>query len=111
MKTENIINDLRNLEVTINFSNLDENRELFSIKNEKVIGKYKIENPKNVWKDKFVCFRSKVYSFKCKDKIERKNKTKGISKSQSKHFNFKENKKFLDGEEYQRECNNYISFN
>ena len=33
---------------------------------------------------------------------------KGISKSQSKHIKFEEYKKFLDGEDYQRECNNYV---
>ena len=37
-----------------------------------------------------------------------KNKLKGISKSQSKNFKFEEYKNCLDGEEYQRECNNYI---
>ena len=35
-------------------------------------------------------------------------KLKGVSKSQSKHIKFEEYKKCLDGEEYQRECNNYI---
>ena len=74
----------------------------------RVVGKFKIETPINIWIDEFVCLRSKAYSFKCKDIIERKNKTKGISKSQSKHNKFEEYKKCLDGEEYQRECNNYI---
>ena len=38
---------------------------------------------------------------------------KGISKSQSKHIRFQEFKKCLDGEDYQKECENYIirSFN
>ena len=35
-------------------------------------------------------------------------KTKVISKSQSKHIKFEEYKKCLFGEEYQKECNNYI---
>ena len=47
-----------------------------------------------------------MYAFKCGD--DSKNKLKGISKSQSKHVKFEEFKKCLDGEEYQRECNNYI---
>ena len=38
MKTENIIKDLKNLEDIFDFSNLDENHELFSNKNNKVIG-------------------------------------------------------------------------
>ena len=33
---------------------------------------------------------------------------KGTCKSQSKHIKFEEYKKGLDGEEYQKECNNYI---
>ena len=49
MKTENIIKDLKNLEDIFDFSNLDQNHELFSEKkNKKVIGKFKIETPKNV---------------------------------------------------------------
>ena len=65
MKTENVINDLKNLEYIFDFSNLDENHELFSNKNKKVIGKFKIETPKNVFIDEIVCLRSKAYSFKC----------------------------------------------
>ena len=61
MKTENIIKDLKHLEDTFDFSNLDENQELFSNKNKKVIGKFKIETPKNIWIDEFVCLRSKAY--------------------------------------------------
>ena len=40
-------------------------------------------------------------------------KLKGVSKSQSKPIKFKEHKKCLDGDEYQRECSNYSlrSFN
>ena len=108
MKTKDIIKDLKNLEDIFDFSNLDENHELFSNKNKKVIGKFKIETPKNIWIDEFVCLRSKAYSFKCKDKIESKNKMKGISKSQSKHIKFEEYYNCLFGGEYQRECNNYI---
>ena len=47
-----------------------------------------------------------MYAFKCGD--DSKNKLKGVSKFQSKHFKFEEYKKCLDGEEYQRECNNYL---
>ena len=108
MKTKNIINDLKKLEDAFDFSNLDENHELFSNRNKKVIGKFKIETPKNVIIDEFVCLRSKAYSFKCKDNKEDKNKIKGISKSQSKHIKFEEYYNCLFGKEYQRECNNYI---
>ena len=84
---------------------LDKNHEIFSNKNEKVIGKFKIETPKNIWIDEFVCLRSKMYAFKCGE--DSKNKMKDISKSQSKNIKFEEYKKCLEGVEYQRECNNY----
>ena len=108
MKTENIIKDLKKLGDIFDFSNLDENHKIFINKNKKVVGKFKIETPKNVWIDEFVCLRSKTYWFKCKDKDESKNKIKGISKSQSKHIKFEEYYNCLFGKEYQRECNNYI---
>ena len=31
----------------------------------KVIGKFTIEIPANIWIDEFVCLRSKMYAFKC----------------------------------------------
>ena len=113
IKTKDIIEDLKNLENIFDFSNLDKNHELFSNKNKKVIGNFKIETPKNIWIDEFVCLRSKTYSFKCENNDENKNKIKGISKSQSKHIKFEENYNCLFGKEYQKESNNYIirSFN
>ena len=45
VNTKDIIKDLKNLEDIFDFSNLDENHELFSNKNKKVIGKFKIETP------------------------------------------------------------------
>ena len=51
--------------------------------------------------------RSKTHSFKCKTDDESKNQLEGVSKSQSKHIKFEENKKFLDGENSQEECDNY----
>ena len=88
MNTKDIINDLKNLDDTFDFSNLDENHELFSNRNKKVIGKIKIETPKNTWIDEFVCLRSKAYPFKCQEDNGNKNKIKGISKTQSKHIKF-----------------------
>ena len=108
MKTKDIIKDLKNIGDIFDFSNIDENHELFIERNKKVIGKFKIETPKNIWIDEFVCLRSKAYSFKCKDITESKNKIKGISKSQSKHIKFRENYNCLFGGEYQKGCNNYI---
>ena len=106
IETENIISDLKNLEYLFDFSNLDKNHELFSNKNKKVVGKFKIETPKNLWIDEFVALRSKCYAFKCDN--DSKNKLKGISKSQSKNIKFEEYKKCLDDKEYQQECDNYI---
>ena len=75
VNTKEIIEDLKNLEDRVDFSNLDENHELFSNKNKKVIGKFKIETPENIWIDEFICLRSKMYAFKCgndsKNKIVR----------------------------------------
>ena len=74
--TQNNITDLKNLEDIFDFSNLEKSHELYGEKNKKVICKFKIETPKNIWIDEFVCLRSKAYSFKCKDNIESKNKKK-----------------------------------
>ena len=106
VNTKDIIKDLKNLEDIFDFSNLDKHHELFSNKNEEVSGIFKIETPNNIWIDEFVCLRSKMYAYKCGN--DSKIKLKGVSKSQSKNIEFEEYKKCLDGEEYQRECNNYI---
>ena len=106
VNTKDIIKDLKNLEDIFDFSNLDKNHELFINKNKNVIGKFKIETPKNIWIDEFICLRSKMYALKCGD--DSKNKLKGISKAQSKNIKFEDDKKCLDGKEYQRECDNYI---
>ena len=75
------IKDLKNLEDIFDFSNLDKNHQLFSNKNKKVIGKFKIETPKNIWIDELICLRNKMYVFKCGN--DSKNKLKGISKTQN----------------------------
>ena len=81
--TKDIIKDLKNLEDIFDFSNLDKNHELFSNINKKRIGKFKIETPKSICIDEFVCLRSKMYAFECGD--DSKNKLKGFSKSQKKY--------------------------
>ena len=80
MRTENFIEDLKNLEDM--FSNLDENHEIFSNKNKKLIGKFEIETPENVWTNELVCLRSKMYASESGN--ESKNQTNGISESCSK---------------------------
>ena len=106
IETQNINNELKNLEDLFDFSNLNKNHELFSNKNKKVVVKFKIETPENIWIDEFVALRSKCYAFKCGN--DSKNKLKGISKSQSKNIKFEEYKICLDGEELENECVNYI---
>ena len=76
VSTKDFIKDLKNLEELFDFSNLDKNHELFSNKNEKVIGKFKIETPKNIWIDEFVCLRSKMYAFKCGNDSKNQNENK-----------------------------------
>ena len=107
LNTTDIIKDLKEFdyipkEDIFDFSNIEENHDIFSKKNRKVIGKFKIETPKNSSIDEFVCLKSKMYAFNCGD--DSKNKLKGISKSQSKNIKFEEHKKYLDGE-------NFSSFN
>ena len=70
------------------FSNLDRNHKLFSIKTKKVVGNFKIESPKSNWIDISNYLRSNAYSFKCSDK-DTKN-LKSIPISLSKNINFEE---------------------
>ena len=105
VNTNDIIRGLRNLEDIFDFSNLDENHGLFSMKNKKVFRKSKIETPENIWFDEFVCLRSKM--FKCGDDCE--NKLKGITISQSKRIKFEEFYNCLFGGKFQKGCDNYIN--
>ena len=98
MNTKDIIKDLKILGDLFDFSNFDKTHELFSNKNKKVIGKTKLETPKTLIVDEFVALNRKMYSFKCR--YDSKNKLKGISKSQSKHIQFKEYKKRLTGKKF-----------
>ena len=75
-------------------------------KNKKVIGIFKIETPRNVWIHELVCLRSKMYAFESGD--ESKKKREGINNSYSKNITFEENKKCIDGEDYEKECHNYV---
>ena len=51
VNTKNVIEDLKNLEDLFDFSNLNKNQEIFSNKNEKVVGKFNLETPKFMWID------------------------------------------------------------
>ena len=76
-ETRNRIIDLKKFEDLFDFSSLNENHELFSNKNKKVLGLVKIETPEKIWIDEFFCLRSKADSFKCSNKNT--NKLKKIS--------------------------------
>ena len=106
IETQNTIKDLKNLENLFDFSNMKKTHEIFSNKNKKVVGKFKIETPENIWIDDFVAERSTCYAFKCGN--DSKNKLECISKSYSKNNKSDEYKKCLDSEEHQEECNNYL---
>ena len=106
VNTKDTIKCFKNLEDIFKFRNLDKNHELFSNKNKKVIEKFKTETLKKISIDELICLRSKMYAFKCGD--DTKNKLKGISNSQSKHIKFEQCKNCLDGDNYQKECNNYF---
>ena len=83
------------------------NNQSFSNKNEKLIGKFKIETLKIIWIDEFICLRSKTYAFKGRDNC--KIKLKGFSKPYSKDIKFEEYYSCLLGRKYQQECDNYIA--
>ena len=106
LNTKDIIEGLKNLEDLFDFSDLVENHELFSNKNTKVIGVFKIETPKIIWIDEFICLRNKMYASKCGD--DSKSKLKCISKSQSKNNKFEEYYNCLFGGNYKQECDNSI---
>ena len=55
MNTNDNIRDFKNLEDSLDFSNLDENHVLFSNKNKQLIGFFKIETLKSIWIIEFVC--------------------------------------------------------
>ena len=57
-------------------------------KNEKVLGRLKVETPEGLWIDKFIALKSKSYSFIENEETHRK--IKGVSKVASKKITFEE---------------------
>ena len=106
VNTKDLINDLKILEVVYEFSSPNKNHELFSNKNKIVIGNFKLETPKSIWIDEFVCLRSKMFSFKCGN--DSKINLKGFSKSHPQRIKFEEHHKCLFGGEYRQQCDNFI---
>ena len=85
MNTTDNVKDFKNLDDPFDISNLIENHELIS--NKKIAGIFKIENPKIIWIDEFICLRRELYAVKCG--IDGRNKLKGICKSESKISNLR----------------------
>ncbi len=63
VKTEDIIEDLKNLSEHFDFSNVDKDCELYSEVNKKVIGKFKSEVTNPIFIERFIALRSKMYSY------------------------------------------------
>ena len=80
IKTGDLLNDLEYFKDDFDFSELDENQELYDTINKKVIGKMKIETSPFIELDNFVALRSKSYSLSYKNaqKTVQKSKQKGI---------------------------------
>ena len=106
VNTKDIIKNSKKLEDFFNFSDLNGNHNLFSYKNKKVIGKIKIETPKNIWIEEFNCLRSKMNAFKCGN--DSKNILKGISSNQPKKIKFEVYYNCLFGGNYKQECDIYL---
>ena len=90
IKTKNIINDLSNLQEQykiFDFSNLNKEHKLFSNEYKKIPGYLKIETPKSLYIDKFVCLRSKCYAYTTQSDGYQ-NKFKGIVKGYKKKISF-----------------------
>ena len=80
IKTGDLINHLEYFKNDFDFSELDENHELYDTINKKGIGKMEIESSPIIELDNFVALRSKSYSFSYKNaqKTVQKSKRKGI---------------------------------
>ena len=72
LNTKDIIKELRSLENLIDFSNFNENHQIFTNKYEKMIVEFKIETPKIICIEEFNCLRSKMYAIKGGDSSKNK---------------------------------------
>ena len=109
IKTTNIINDLNILQnryQIFDFSNLNKDHQLFSNEYKKIPGYLKIETPKSLYIDKFICLRSKCYAYITQlDGYE--NKFKGIVKGYKKEISFDQYYKCLMNQSYNSTCKQY----
>ena len=109
IKTKDILGDLSKLQdryQMFDFSNLDEEHRLFSNEIKKIPGYLKIETPKSLYIDKFVCLRSKCYAYRTQlDGYN--NKLKGIIKGYKKGISFDQYYKCLKNETYDETCKQF----
>ena len=109
LKTTNVINDLSNLQKQYNlfdFSNLDKNHILYSNEYKKIPGYLKIETPKSLCIDKFICLRSKCYAYMTQlDGF--KNKFKGIVKGYKKEITFDQYYNCLMNQPHNKTCKQF----
>ena len=63
IKTPDLEKDLEYFKEDFDFANLNKNHPLYNPKNDKVIGKMKIETGPCIYIDEFVALRSKSYSY------------------------------------------------
>ena len=90
VKTTDIVNGLDKLQdqyKKFDFSNLNKDHKLFSNEFKKIPGYLKIETPKSIYIDKFVCLRSKCYAYTTQFDGNG-NKLKGICKGYKKELSF-----------------------
>ena len=109
IKTTDIVNDLSNLQdqyKMFDFSNLNKEHKLFSNEFKKIPGYLKIETPKSLYIDRFVCLRSKCYAYTTQlDGCD--NKLKGIVKGYKKKISFDQYYKCLMNQTYNKNCKQF----
>ena len=109
IKTNDIVHDLSKLQdqyKMFDFSNLNKEHRLFSNEFKKIPGYLKIETPKSLYIDKFVCLRSKCYAYLTQlDGFNKK--FKGIVKGYKKEISFDQYYKCLKNETYDRTCKQF----
>ena len=81
IQTNDLEKDLEHFKDDFDFSDLPKEHKLYSDKNKKVIGKFKIETLPYFSIDEFICLRAKSYSYSFSDKEI--SKQKGVQKLDS----------------------------
>ena len=107
--TMDIVYDLNKLQEQykiFDFSNLNKEHKLFSNEFKKIPGYLKLETPKSIYIDKFVCLRSKCYAY-ISQLDDYENKFKGIIKGYKKETLFDQYYKCLMNQTYNKTCEQF----